>query len=564
MCGGESKFHDRALLVKFKWLRPIKIGNRNETEWAYEAKPYNDFIGLLTSYYEDNYRKHNWVYKRQDAERRNNRRRLQPGHAILEFDYAAKATQFQQDCMPCSAARQTSNFVVFAHFDPNLDDAGNNVADTTEVFCFHSNCLIQDTHSIRRCLTHVVENLTHRRHLNAKVVHMWADGCAAQNKGRKSFRQLSEVSLTLSMDIVMNFAASHHFAGPWDTEGGRHTRAVRNHIRNERDTTDTVSVLDAGDNVRLLRKLLNKSGQPDSPVPSQVMWRPTGSVTTTPDVDVPVPRVKPIRQARGRTDAELEDDDTDTWYNIRRRHILQVEPCVCRGDCSCPADGRLTYKRDEHYDCSPINGTMSTYCFRFFKKALHAELREFSCYCRWCSRCVYNKCINLDIVRHKASMPVKPSHAGYTRWRDTGWRRINQVIKSTPDQAVTRTVDQSIDAALEYVLRLSLGKTIAVMTNIDGSPSFWLATKHSEPRKAVVNDPDTGIKRGETILSVVWYDRLTTYKYIKLDDVTIVSVSSICVVPFPICWQKTTTNRFYLGEHTHTLLMDLVSKISEM
>ena len=124
ICTGETEFYNTE--VKFKWLRPIKIGNRNETEWAFDSKSYPEFQELMQSYYEDTYRLHNWVFKRQDAERRNNRKRLQPGDVILEFDSAAKATQFMQDCMPCSAARQTSHFVVFAHFDPTLDDTGNN------------------------------------------------------------------------------------------------------------------------------------------------------------------------------------------------------------------------------------------------------------------------------------------------------------------------------------------------------------------------------------------------------------------------------------------------------
>ena len=48
----------------------------------------------MIGYYEGTYRLHNWVYKRQDKERRNNRDRLQRGEVILEFDYAAKQAQF--------------------------------------------------------------------------------------------------------------------------------------------------------------------------------------------------------------------------------------------------------------------------------------------------------------------------------------------------------------------------------------------------------------------------------------------------------------------------------------
>ena len=105
-CEGEADFKD--LAVKYKWLRPIKIGNRMETEWAYHTKPYSEFVPYMTAYFENVYRLHNWVYKRQDDARRQCRKRLQPGEVILEFDYAAKASQFMQDGMPCSATRQTS------------------------------------------------------------------------------------------------------------------------------------------------------------------------------------------------------------------------------------------------------------------------------------------------------------------------------------------------------------------------------------------------------------------------------------------------------------------------
>ena len=320
-CDAEVNFRESES-VKLKWLRPIKIGNRNETEWAYETKSYNDFMALLVSYYENTYRMHNWVYKRQDAERHQNRKRLQPGCVILEFDYAAKASQFMQDCMPCTAARQTSQFVVFAHFNSTHDDAGNNIGDTTEVFTFHSNCLTQDTHSIRRCLTHVLQNLKARGFLTALIAYFWGDGSGAQNKGRKSFRQWSELSVILGLILIANFPASHHFPGPWDTEGGRKTRAITNHIRNERDSVESVI--------------------------------------------------------------------------------------------------------------------------------------------------------------------------------------------------------------------------------------------------ASANDESTGITRGEQVLPIIWYDRLGPYKYVKLDDVTHVSVSSVCVTVSRIVWQKTTTNRYYLGEHTHNTLMELVDNISEI
>ena len=254
-CEAEAEFRETS--VRYKWLRPIKIGNRNETEWTYVTKPFPEFMQLLRTYYQDSYRLHNWVYKYQDKQRRECRKRLQRGRVISEYDYAAKATQFQQEAMPCSAARRTSQFVVFCHFDPTIDDAGNNIADTTEVYTFHSNCLTQDTHSIRRCLLHVLQDMRARGHLD-DWSYFFADGCMAQNKGRKALRQYSELSAELSIHIMVNFPATAHFAGPWDTEGARQTKAIKNHILNERDLINQNCVLDAGDNVRTLREIINK------------------------------------------------------------------------------------------------------------------------------------------------------------------------------------------------------------------------------------------------------------------------------------------------------------------
>lgn len=289
--------------------------------------------------------------------------------------------------MPCSASRQTSKFILFAHFDPTIDEFGHNVADTTEVFSFHSNCLTQDSQSIRRCLLHVVQNLKSRGYLK-RVAHFFADGSGVQNKGRKAFRNLSELSLAEMVQIVQNFACTAHFGGPWDTEGGRETRAITLHIQNGRENE---SVLDAGDNVRLLRQIMKKAGEPDAPIPSQKMWRPpvvstpatpsatftptTTSATVTPattsaavtpvttSATVTTVKPKPKRQARGRTEQQMMDDDTDPRYVISRRHILRIEPCDCKRSCSCPSDGRLTYVRDDKYDCTAVKGTLSTYCY---------------------------------------------------------------------------------------------------------------------------------------------------------------------------------------------------------
>lgn len=564
-CEAEEDFRETE--VKYKWLRPIKIGNRNETEWTYVSKSYPEFVKLLRTYYQNTYRLHNWVYKHQDKQRRQCRMRLQRGRVILEYDYAAKATQFQQEAMPCSAARRTSQFVVFAHFDPTIDDVGNNISDTTEVFTFHSNCVKQDTHSIRRCLTHVLENLMDRGQLNDRWAYLWADGCMAQNKGRKALRQYSELSAELGLNIIVNFPATAHFGGPWDTEGGRQTRAIKNHILNERDLSNQECVLDASDNVRVLREIMNKAGEPDIPISSQKMWRPrpSSSSITSPTTINSTPRINaPKRQRRGRTLAEMDDDETDLRYCISRRQIWHIEPCACSGECNCPNDGRLTYVRDEKYDVTPVEGNLTTYCYYFYKKVMHVRTRQYSCFCRWCSRSEFEKCANLSIVTHKPETPIRPLQLGYHDWIRAGWRTTVQTALSTPDPAVTRIIDRSIAAASDYVSKLPMGSIVAIQTSEEGVPSFWLGSKESESSIATKNEPETGVTRGEEMFSIVWYDRLSDYKYIRLDDLVHVAVSSVIVTTSRIVWQRTTTNRFYLGEHTHNRLMDMVRELSQM
>ena len=72
-----------------------------------------------------------------------------------------------------------------------------------------------------------------------------------------------------------------------------------------------------------------------------------------------------------------------------------------------------------------------------------------------------------------------------------------------------------------------------------------------------------GEKRGK-IMNVLWYDRLFDYKYIKLDDLTEISVANVIVTKSKVAWNRTTANRYYLGEHTHNIIQKLVNNLSEL
>lgn len=103
-------------------------------------------------------------------------------------------------------------------------------------------------------------------------------------------------------------------------------------------------------------------------------------------------------------------------------------------------------------------------------------------------------------------------------------------VKSKPDRAVTRVESQSREAALQYVSRLPLGSTIAFCHKDEsGTKCYWLASKQSQVRVADVHDNTTGVKKGENIVNIIWYECVSGVKFKKLDYVTVVSVSSALV-----------------------------------
>ena len=44
---------------------------------------------------------------------------------------------------------------------------------------------------------------------------------------------------------------------------------------------------------------------------------------------------------------------------------------------------------------------------------------------------------------------------------------------------------------------------------------------------------------------------MSDYKCVRLNDLVNASVSSVIVIKARIMWNRTTTNGYYLGEHTH-------------
>ena len=176
--------------------------------------------------------------------------------------------------------------------------------------------------------------------------------------------------------------------------------------------------------------------------------------------------------------------------------------------------------------------------------------------------------------QEEASVPAQRSRYRTTKVSNVWTQRLvaGPVTHTSVEQGKVGTADPtrqaksttSKEASREYVHKLSIGGTIAIYNTDGGKRDYWLASKQSQIRIASSNDNTTGVKKGDAIVSIVWYERVAGVKFKKLDYETIVGVSSALVTVSNISWHKVTTNRYYLGETIHTRLLDIVSTMSEL
>ena len=81
---------------------------------------------------------------------------------------------------------------------------------------------------------------------------------------------------------------------------------------------------------------------------------------------------------------------------------------------------------------------------------------------------------------------------------------------------------------------------------------------------ASATNATTGVKRGEEVFHILWYDCVQGLKYKLLEEQTVASLSSVIVTVSNMSWLRTTTHRFYLGETTCAMLIDIVGTMSEV
>jgi hypothetical protein len=149
----------------------------------------------------------------------------------MEWDYGNGYPHRQNNSGTCNHPKISHLFIVYVHHSPVFGPGGEKISHTTDVWTFWADD--SDEHDGTKDCFYVVGSIdiiVKYYTEEAKVVpmeptpevHGWMDGCGEQNKGRRTFRMFTEfVEKHGGMRVYMNFAATNHFGGQWDADGGR-------------------------------------------------------------------------------------------------------------------------------------------------------------------------------------------------------------------------------------------------------------------------------------------------------------------------------------------------------
>ena len=288
-------------------------------------------------------------------------------------------------------------------------------------------------------------------------LHVWTDGCAEQHKGHRNFRFLSvardnEFWASRFQTIVWNFAASHHFGGVWDGEGG----AAKTHCDNaheEGDVTQELLLPMTIDCVAYLNKTFTRTQKYTS----------------------------------------RKDEKGFVWgedYSINQRHFIHR----LSGD-----DVRKKYGKME---AKTVTHCRSHYQYRADLQSGYLLIRQFSCYCTNCITGAFSDCT----FKH-----VTASSKYQARAAD-GWARVKVEPKAQRDDYVLRKV--SAESREAFAKNLNVGEFIGVYCNSTSGDRYWVAQclakdKHSN---AVLYECDKGkrewnTQRGNKVINIQWMER---------------------------------------------------------
>ena len=347
---------------------------------------------------------------------------------------------------------------------------------------------------------------------NAKdLIICWTDGCGEQFKGRRNFRLCSEwPSKYNNCGLIWNMAASAHFGGPWDSEGGRQSlKAFREEMKGNilRDSSTVV-------------KMLNEKMTDTKKELRRIQWNKSNS---------------------------LKKD-----FTIDRRHFI-VDNEIDRSRC---------------IEAKPIPGTMTHYCYGFFSTPGKVWLRRLSCFCKYCTIKQYSLCPVAELVAAQFHDHYTPNNLR------GGWHQVQMTFltgSNLPIKLRSSALDDSrafvADISFGDYIAVFCGSSLEKCTHL----SFWIA--YVEPRDdssthavspAKLSMPNLGIQKGEKVILVSWLERLDDYNnrrtFIKGG---LQYISTQTIVPARIIWTRRTANRFYITADFENKLVQICKLIKE-
>jgi hypothetical protein len=169
-------------------------------------------------------------------------------------------------------------------------------------------------------------------------------------------------------------------------------------------------------------------------------------------------------------------------------------------------------------EADAIPGTLSHYCFGAWSGSGVMQLRQYSCYCKPCSKREWRQCGYRAVVRSEKHKPKSSTVDSLMRWHNEGWVVYRIALKEDTELRQLREV--SSERRLAFVNALGVGDVVGVYCAGGGAGGevdhtfFWLAKLQEKSRadarigdspvlmRADATDPSWDIARGEYILNI--------------------------------------------------------------
>jgi hypothetical protein len=447
--------------VKYKTWTNVQ----HKLEWSatqelrYDVKPIAEFMLCMSDEFDGNYRAHNFTHKWQGTSHKDNLKHahLVPGMGVVECDYMAKHTHTQGMSVNSHIPKQSSGEVYIIHHSFRED--GSHITDNVQIW---SDDVKQDPHVHWRNMELVVAWVedTYKDEPFWKPwseLHVWTDGCAEQYKGHRNFRFLSaakdnEFWSSRFSNIVWNFAASHHFAGVWDGEGG-HAKTHCDNAREEEDPTQELLLPMTVGCVAYLNRTFTRTTKYES----------------------------------------RKDEKGFVWgadYSINRRHFIHR----LSGD-----DARKTHGKME---AKTVNHCRSHYQYRADPQSGYLLIRQFSCYCICC---ITGRYLDCDFKHVTKSGKYQP------RAQDN-WARVKvEPVQQRGDYELRQVSEASRES---FARNLQVGNFIGVYCNSASGDRYWVAQCLAKDKNSnkVMYECEKGKRewntsRGNKVLNIQWMER---------------------------------------------------------